>query len=75
MKNEFLKLDLPYSFRKRLPGNISLGPVKLEFRRQGTERLTEDIQRWADDGGQMLDLGNPIDPPDQDLAWKQANEG
>jgi hypothetical protein len=75
MKNEFLKLDLPYFFRKRILGNISLGPVKLEFRRKGTEGITEDIQRWADDGGQMLDLGNPIDPPDSDLARKQANEG
>jgi hypothetical protein len=64
MKNKSLKLGLTYFFRQYIHGKDSSGKmlklVKLESERERTESVIEDIQRWADDGGQMIDVGNAI---------------
>ena len=78
MKNGSSKLDLPCFFRERLLRTVSfsgsLESIEPDLKRERVGRVPEDILRWADDGGQMLDLGNQIDPRASDLALKQANE-
>ena len=62
MKNKSLKLGLTYSFDQHIHGKDSSGNmlklVKLESEPERTESLLEDILRWADDGGKMIDIGN-----------------
>jgi len=64
MKNRSLKLRLTYFFRQHIHGKDSsghmLGLVKPESERERTESVIEDILRWADEGGQMIDVGNAI---------------
>jgi hypothetical protein len=48
--------------------------VKPESEWERTESVIEDILRWADDGGQMLDAGNPIARSNPDMARERANE-
>jgi hypothetical protein len=66
MKKRVLKLRLPYFFGPRNSGTVSSGNmpqlIKPESAWERVESGIEDILRWADDGGQMLDLRNPIDP-------------
>jgi hypothetical protein len=60
MKNRSSKRRLPDFFRQRLHGKVASGHMpKLgtpESERLEAESLIEDLLRWADDGGQMLDL-------------------
>jgi hypothetical protein len=64
MKNKSLKLGLTYLSGKHLHGKDSsdkvLRLVKPESEPEKTKSVLEDILRWADDGGQMIDLGNAV---------------
>jgi hypothetical protein len=64
MKNKSLKLGLIYFLRQHIHSNDSSGNLlrllKPESERERTESVIEDILRWADDGGQMIDVGNAI---------------
>ena len=64
MKNKSLKLGFTYLFRQHIGGKESSGNilklVKSESERERTKSLIEDILRWADDGGQMIEIGNAI---------------
>lgn len=80
MKDTPLKLGLPYFFRKRLQGRISLGilpvTVSLESKRRRSGSLLEDILRWADDGGQMPEPGSLLARSNPDTARKSSvNDG
>ena len=44
--------------------------VKPESEQERTRSVIEDILRWADDGGQMLDLGILIARHNSDTAGK-----
>jgi len=64
MKNKLSnRRGLSY-FRQRIHGEDSsdnmLELIKLESARERTESVHENILRWADDGGQMLDPGNSM---------------
>lgn len=48
--------------------------VKPESEWERTESVLESILRWADDGGQMLDIRNPIDRSDPDMARERENK-
>jgi hypothetical protein len=41
---------------------------------QRVESGMEDILRWADDGGKMLDSGNRTNSSDTDHAWKRSSQ-
>jgi hypothetical protein len=62
MKKKLLKLGLPYFFRQRIHYKDSSGNMlkwgKPESEGERTESVMEGILRWADDGGQMMDLGS-----------------
>ena len=80
MKKKSSKLRLPYFFGRQIHRTASTGKmpelIKPEAHQwQRAESVIEDLLRWADDGGQMLDVGNPVYPSNSDLAEKQANEG
>ena len=49
--------------------------IKPESDWQETESVIEDILRWADDGGQMLDVGNLTARSKPDDAAKRRNQG
>ena len=55
-------------FRKRIHGGDTSDNmpelVKPESEWERTESVREWILRWADDGGQMLDIRNPVSVPD-----------
>lgn len=72
MKINSLRLGLPYFFRKRLPGMLK--PGKPETEQERTKSVIQDILRWADDGGKMLDIGDPGRPSNPTKSGKQANE-
>jgi hypothetical protein len=78
MKNGSFDDGLTYFFSQRIHGrgssNNMLELAKPESEWDRTENVIEDILRWADDGGQMLDLGNLIARSNPDTAVKQANE-
>jgi hypothetical protein len=65
MKNKSLKLGLTYFFRQHIHGKESSGNilrvVKPESKRERTKSVIEDILRWADDGGQKINLDNAIE--------------
>jgi len=48
--------------------------AKPESEWERTESVIEEILRWADDGGQMLDLGNLMAGSGLDTAREWANE-
>jgi hypothetical protein len=48
------------------------GLIKPQLER--TEIELEAILRWEDDGGQMLDVDNPIDQSTPNMAWEVASE-
>jgi hypothetical protein len=78
MKNKSLKLRLSYFFRqrKRIYGQDSLEnmPELVKPESERTESVIEDILRWADDGGQILDLGNLMAGSGPDTARERADE-
>jgi hypothetical protein len=78
MKNRSFKPGLPYDLKQQLHGKVSLGTItdssKPESEWDRTETIIEDILRWADDGGQMLDLGNLLAGTNPYTTREQANE-
>jgi hypothetical protein len=77
MKNGSLKQGLPYLFRRQRHGKISFGSV-LESLKPESEwdrtQVIEDILRWADDGGKMLDPVNLIARSKPDVARERTIE-
>jgi hypothetical protein len=78
MKKKSLKLRLPYFLGQRihlvdLSGNMpeSIKPVSGWER---GDRAMEDILRWADDGGKMLDLGKRTNRSDPQDTRERRNE-
>ena len=78
MKKKSLKRRWPYFFGQRIHGSASSGNmpelIKPESGWQRAEGGIEDILRWADDGGQMLDLEKRTARSDPDDARKRRNE-
>lgn len=60
MNNKFSKGKLSYFFTPRIHGNV-LAWAKPAAASEKSKRVIENILRWEDDGGQMLDIGNPSD--------------
>jgi hypothetical protein len=79
MKKKSLKRRWPYFFGQRIQGSDSSGNMpeltKPESELQRAESGIEDILRWADDGGKMLDLGNLTGRSKPDDARKRRNQG
>ena len=73
MKNRFSNGRLSYSFTPRIHGNV-LAWVQSASKSERSKRVIENILRWEDDGGQMLDLGNPIARSNPETARERANE-
>jgi hypothetical protein len=73
MKNIFSNGRLSYFFTPRIHGNV-LAWVKPASESERSKHVTENILRWEDDGGQMLDLGNIITRLNSDRARERANE-
>lgn len=71
MNKKSLTLRSPYFFGQRIHSQDSSGNMP-EWDR--TENAIEDILRWADDGGRMLDPGNRTAGSNPDMAVKAANE-
>lgn len=79
MTNKPLKLRWPYFFGQRIRGQDSSGNmpelIKPESEPEMVESGIEDILRWEDDGGRMLDLRNRTARSNAAAAArKQANE-
>lgn len=78
MKKRPLKLRSPYFFGQRNPGTTSSGNMPELIRPESVwERVesgVEDILRWADDGGKMLDLETRIARSDPEDAPERRNE-
>ncbi|HSL43735.1 MAG TPA: hypothetical protein VK897_09910 [Anaerolineales bacterium] len=78
MKKKLSKLRLPYFFGQRNPGTVSSGNmpelIKPEAELQRVEIGIEDILRWADDGGRMLDLGPLIARAKPDTDRERTGE-
>jgi hypothetical protein len=73
MKNKFSHGRLSYFFTPRIHGNV-LAWVKPAFESERSKRVIEDILRWEEDGGQMLDIGNLIARSNPDTARGPAKE-
>lgn len=78
MKKKSLRLRLPYFFGQR---NRSADPsgnmpelIKPESAWERAEIGIEEILRWADDGGKMLDLENRTSRSDPDDVWNRRNK-
>jgi hypothetical protein len=77
MKKKSLKLRWPYFFGQRIHGLLSSGSgnmpelIKPESEWQRAESGIEDLLRWADDGGKMLDLENRTTVSSPDAAREQ----
>ena len=77
MKNKSFKQGLSGSFTQRLYVRNPSSTDKLakaESEHERTRGVIEDILRWADDGGQMLDLGLPVARQNSDTTGKRANK-
>jgi hypothetical protein len=72
MKNKLANGRLSYFFTPRIHGNV-LAWVKPATASERSKRAIENILRWADDGGQMSDIGNAPDPSNSDTGETQAN--
>jgi hypothetical protein len=57
MKNKLANDRLSYFFTPRIHGNV-LAWLKPATASERSKRAIENILRWEDDGGQMLDIGN-----------------
>lgn len=67
----------PYFFGQRIHGAISSNMpelIKPESQWPKAESIIEDILRWADDGGKMLDLENHTTRSELDDIWKRRNK-
>ena len=78
MKINSLIPGLPYFFRRQLHGKASLVTILKSLKPASewdrTENVIEDILRWADNGGRMLDLGTLLARSNSDTAREQVNE-
>jgi hypothetical protein len=78
MQNSSFDDGLTYFFSQRIHGRDAskdmLELARSESEWEGTESVREDILRWADDGGQMLDLDNLIAGSVPDAARERADE-
>ena len=70
MKNKSSKRGLSYFFRQRIHGKHTDNLLVLEK----SKTVLENILRWEDDGGQMLDARNQIDESNLDMVREPANE-
>jgi hypothetical protein len=77
MKNESLKLGLTYLSGQHIyskdPSVKVLKLVEPESEQEKTKSVLEDILRWADDGGQISEIGNAPDPSISATSEKRAN--
>jgi hypothetical protein len=78
MKNKSFKQRFSDFLTQRLHGrnrNSTNKLVKPDSERELTRSVIEDILRWADDGGQMLDLGISVPGKTQiQLGNEQTND-
>lgn len=78
MKKKSLNLRLRYFFGQRIHRKDSSGHmpelIKPESEWKGAEGLIEELLRWADDGGKMLDLESQTTRSDSDDTWKRRNK-
>lgn len=78
MKKKSLKRRSPYFFGLGFhrTGSSSHMPelIKSESELQRVETSLEEILRWADDGGKMLDLGNLTARSKPDDTGKRRNQ-
>jgi len=70
MKNKSATHELSYFFRQQIYGKHTGNLLELEK----SKGVLENILRWEDDGGQMLDAVNQIDESNLDMSWELANE-
>ena len=75
MKTRFSNARLSYLLMPRFHSNV-LAWVKpaSASETERSERVIENILRWEDDGGQVLDLGNLMARSDPDTARERADE-
>ena len=76
MKNKSSNHGLSYFFRQQIHDKNSSGNL-LELAKpelEGTEIEAANILRREDAGGQMLDVGSPMDPSSPDMARERANK-
>jgi hypothetical protein len=77
MKKKSVKRRWPYFFGQRVHGSTSGNLpelIKPESEWPKAESIIDDILRWADDGGKMLDLENRATRPDLGDTWKRRNK-
>jgi hypothetical protein len=77
MRKKMVKRRWPYFFGQRSHGSKSGNMpelIKHPSEWPNAESLIEDILRWADDGGKMLDLENYTTPSDLDDTWKRRSK-
>jgi hypothetical protein len=73
MKNKSFNTRLSYFFTPRIHGNV-LAWVKPAPTSEKGKRVIENILRWEDDGGQMVDTGSAPDLANAGTDGKPANE-
>ena len=73
MKNKFSKGRLSYFFTPRIHGNV-LAWVKPDPEWKRSKRVPENILRWEDDGGKMVDPVKQTAGANPDAARERANE-
>ena len=73
MKNRVSNGRLSYSFTPRIHSNV-LAWVKPASKSEKSKSVIENILRWEDDGGKMLDPGNRTARSNADTARERANE-
>ena len=59
MKNKFSNSGLSYFFTPRIHGNV-LAWVKPASESKRSKRVIENILRWEDDGGLIIEVAKPI---------------
>ena len=79
MKKKSLRLRLPYFLGQRnrstdSSGNIMPELIRPESAWEGAESGIEDLLRWEDDGGKMLDPENRTSRSEPDDAWNRSNK-
>ena len=73
MTNKSPNHSLSYFFTPRIHSNV-LAWVKPAPDSERSKRGIETILRWEDDGGQMLEPGDPIDVSNTNTATQQASQ-
>ena len=73
MKNKFSNGRLSYFYTPRIHGNV-LAWVEPTPQSDNSKRVIENILRWEDDGGQMLDPGNVMAGSYPDMARAREKE-